>query len=628
MNLANAIQLYKNMGTRYTLYRVKHEFEKRIGLLKKRHPVDQDVKFFISLEDWIANNTKYIFPELEIFSKKVDFEVSDDKISKILNGEICYFNYEWKNLGKNYDWITNPETGFKYNIKNHWSEIPDLIKQAGDIKYVWEKSRFSYLWTIMRYDLANSKDHSEFVFSEIESWIKNNPINQGPNWRCSQEISLRILNWNFALQFYKNSKYLTPELWSKIQNVIYWSLDHIYKHIDFSRIAVRNNHAITETLTLALSEFLFPYFPESKKWSSNGRKWFEEEIEYQIYDDGTFLQFSMNYHRVVIQLLTLALTISEFYKKPFSKMVYTKSYKSLNFLYQCLQVENGHLPNYGSNDGALFFPLNDLNYRDYRPQLNTLHKILTGLNLFEDNKVIEDSIWFTLNLNNDTNFLFSKIEKHYGSLSFDIGGYYLLIEKDTFTFIRCGNHIDRPAHADNLHLDIWYKGINVLKDSGTYKYNTEEKFLQYFTGTASHNTVMVEENSQMLKGNRFIWYYWSKSEGAKWVEKEDCFIFEGKISAFQFLNKGAKHKRIIKKMKGESLWQITDVVENLPKMKKFQIWHFEDKYLDLSTNTNEDKSVALNWESYFSDYYGKKLKGNAVAFEFNDSIETTLTLVK
>ena len=121
MNLANAIQLYKNMGTRYTLYRVKHEFEKRIGLLKKRHPVDQDVKFFISLEDWIANNTKYIFPELEIFSKKVDFEVSDDKISKILNGEICYFNYEWKNLGKNYDWITNPETGFKYNIKNHWS---------------------------------------------------------------------------------------------------------------------------------------------------------------------------------------------------------------------------------------------------------------------------------------------------------------------------------------------------------------------------------------------------------------------------------------------------------------------------------------------------------------------------
>ena len=31
--------------------------------------------------------------------------------------------------------------------------------------------------------------------------------------------------------------------------------------------------------------------------------------------------------------------------------------------------ENGRLPNYGANDGALFFKLNDAEYSDYRPSL-------------------------------------------------------------------------------------------------------------------------------------------------------------------------------------------------------------------------------------------------------------------
>ena len=81
---------------------------------------------------------------------------------------------------------------------------------------------------------------------------------------------------------------------------------------------------------------------------------------------------------VVIQLLSLGIQLSEYAGRPFAKLVYEKAYKSVNFLYQCLQEENGYLPNYGANDGAWFFPLSDTDYRDFRPQLNTLHTILTG----------------------------------------------------------------------------------------------------------------------------------------------------------------------------------------------------------------------------------------------------------
>jgi hypothetical protein len=377
---------------------------------------------------------------------------------------------------------------------------------------------------------------------------------------------------------------------------------------------------------LSLSEMLFPFIPETKIWAQKGRVWFEQEVDYQIYNDGTFLQFSMNYHRVVIQLLSLGISISELNDKPFSKNVYEKAYKSLNFLFQCLQEENGFLPNYGSNDGALFFPLSDTNYRDYRPQLNTLHKILVGKNLYKEKEILEDSNWFTSNIKRPR-FNFYLLEKKFGCQSFEIGGYYLLREKSNFTFIRCGNHKDRPAHADNLHIDIWVNGDNILRDSGTYKYNTDKENVNYFTGTASHNTVLVGENSQMLKGSRFIWYYWSQSLVAKWEKKDNAYVFTGSISAFRYLNKNTIHFRKVIKAKNELTWKVKDEVLNLDHKPKFQIWNCDDFKIDISA-IEDYKPLSYELKnSFLSNYYGSKVKGKTKVFKFKSKIETTLKYI-
>ena len=83
-----------------------------------------------------------------------------------------------------------------------------------------------------------------------------------------------------------------------------WSLHHVYHHIEFSRIAVRNNHAITETMTLWLAGHLYPALHDVSVWSASAKTWLEEEIAYQCYEDGTYIQHSHNYQRVVMQLLT------------------------------------------------------------------------------------------------------------------------------------------------------------------------------------------------------------------------------------------------------------------------------------------------------------------------------------
>jgi hypothetical protein len=610
------------MGLRYTLYRVTHAIESKLGLLKKRHPMNPVVKKCISLEDWKNSTTTFVIDSREIMQlEKNQIPELKEKATKILNGEICFFSSEWKNLGSDYNWITNPETNYTYNSTKHWSVINDFNPLNGDIKYVWEKSRFSYLLTIMRYDYHFNEDHSAFVFAEIENWINANPINQGPNWKCSQEISLRIFNWMYLLTFYKNANALTEPLWDKIQNTIYWSLHHVYHHINFSRIAVRNNHAITETLALAVSEMLFPFFPETQKWSKQGRKWLEQEMDYQVYEDGTFLQFSMNYNRVLVQLLSLGIAITEKNNQPFSSKFYSKAYKTLNFLYQCLQKENGFLPNYGANDGALFFPLTDSEYRDYRPQLNTLHYLLTGDNLFENKGVQEDKFWVLNNRSVRQNF--KKLKQEIGTISFKNGGYYICRTENTFTFFRCGSHKDRPSHADNLHMDVWVKGENILRDSGTYKYNTDKEMVDYFTGTRGHNTVLVDNHSQMLKGTRFIWFYWTQCLTAKWTEDIDYYIFEGSISAFSYLNKKARHNRHVKISKRDNHWCVKDEVLFLDSFIKKQVWHPNSNELVISSKNN----TSTNFHSYNSDHYGQLVPRESLFFEFDNSTETIINFI-
>ncbi len=599
------------MGMRYVFFRVSYIVKSKIGWHKKVFPVNPDSKKFITLEQWKENLPPFFF-----YGKRIKgLEASKtqklvDTVKSIKEGEYLFFNKEKINLGKNYNWITNPSTGFIYDVKKHWSEIQDISSEAGDIKYVWEKARFSFLYDLIRYDFHTKEDQSELVLAEIESFIDKNPINQGPNYKCSQEISLRVLNWTFALYYYKDSNFLTSDLFVKIMNSIYWQIHHVYGNIHFSRISVRNNHAITETLMLYLSGKLFPFLPNVKKWSTKGKKWFEQEIEYQIYPDGTFLQFSMNYHRVTIQLLTWGIQLANLNNEKFKPVVYERAKKSLAFLTASSDPVTGQLPNYGSNDGALFFKLTDDDYRVYRSQLDDLRSVLYGNTFYSS----QSAFWYGVQPEN-----IEEIKRDEISV-FENSGYYIIQEDDIKTFVRCGAYKDRPAQSDNLHLDIWVNGENLLRDSGSYKYNTDKEYLNYFNGCEGHNTLSIGGEDQMLKGGRFIWYYWVKKVSAKLVKQANSFKFEGQINGFKQLNKNIIHKRSITKESKIKEWLVKDSVTNSSR-KIYQYWHLplnkKDQIEIKSTDSLGNNLTPIIEEKWFSGYYGVKEPSLRITFETN-----------
>lgn len=624
--LKNIIDLSRNMGFRYLAFRIRYELSRRTGWMKRRFPAAPPLQEFVTLADWKNRTGNFFFSSRkEITVKKKRSQELIDRLAWIESGKLLMFNSVLTDLGTGYDWITNPDSGFPYDANKHWTEIPDYSREAGDIKYVWEKSRFSYLYDIIRYDHHFDDDHAQQVFSDIISWISSNPVNCGPNYRCSQEMSLRVLNWTFALFFYRDSPSLTSEIFSKVQYAIYWHLHHVYSNINFSRIAVRNNHAITETLMLYLAGILYPTLPGAQQWKERGKKWFEEEIAYQVYEDGTFLQFSMNYHRVVVQLLTWAIVLSEKNGERFSDVVYDRARKSVQFLRTCMIDENGWLPNYGANDGALFFRLSDTHYRDYRPQVHALAAALgmsAGIN-----EVFEDIGWYGAG---------KPVTLHWipqnGAHSFRKGGYYVVREPDTLTFVKCGSYKDRPSQADNLHLDVWYKGQNILTDAGSYKYNTDAETIRYFSGTRSHNTVMLAGNDQMLKGGRFIWYYWTQCKSARLADEGNTYRFAGTISVFRHLSPGILHSRTIVKRKGEPVWEIHDAVSGAPAgVQMTQLWHIPAPGVSEVTlaarDTGGNSIQPVKTQGYSSSLYGTKDVTEEISFSSSAAdIVTTIRI--
>jgi hypothetical protein len=324
----------------------------------------------------------------------------------------------------------------------------------------------------------------------------------------------------------------------------------------------------------------------------------------------------MNYQRVVTQLLTLGICLAEKNGERFNQIVYERALANVNFLYQCQDEVTGMLPNYGANDGALFFPLSSNDYADFRPQIDALYHVLTNKHLYKE--VYEESEWLGgyKIVSND------RIEKKQGLVCFPDSGYYIIREGDDFSVIRCGLY-KGISTCDQQHLDVWVNGENVLMDAGSYKYNTDERTVKYFSGTESHNTVMLGDYDQMLKGPRFMWFYPSSIQNVFVEETENEYIYTGCVECFKYVGKNIQHKRTIRKVKNQRTWLVEDEIFNKPdKVLMKQLWH------TLSSNINvESEALVSNQQGRYSRYYGVQSPNQQIeSITENNIIRTIISI--
>src|SRR5207248_10781635 len=115
---------------------------------------------------------------------------------ELLNGRSEYFGAHTHHIGNPPNWFVNPFENKRHpGAAIHWSRIAEFNVEAGDIKVLWEMSRFSWAPIFARaWRISGDKRYLSALDLWIEDWWRHNPPNTGPNWMCGQETSVRLIN--------------------------------------------------------------------------------------------------------------------------------------------------------------------------------------------------------------------------------------------------------------------------------------------------------------------------------------------------------------------------------------------------------------------------------------------------
>ena len=288
---------------------------------------------------------------------------------------------------------------------------------------------------------------------------------------------------------------------------------------------------------------MFPELRRAARWREDGRRVLCEELQRQIYRDGSYIQNSTNYHRVMLDDALWAVLLGEIHGDPLNEVRWSLGL-ALDWLLAMIDPETGCVPNYGANDGALILPLSCCEYVDFRPVAQAAHFVFRGTRAFPSGPWDEQMLWLCGLESLAAKQAGQKRVPHFRA---DSGGYYTTSGPRSWLFTRIHSYRDRPNQADMLHVDLWYEGLNVLRDGGSYHYHCDQPWQHFFESTAAHNTVEVDGQDQMERGPSFLWFRWTQARLIDYAVSDDGRVsyIAGEHDGYRRLPGRVVHRRAI-----------------------------------------------------------------------------------
>lgn len=378
----------------------------------------------------------------------------------------------------------------------HWNRHTASQHHGEDIKLIWEPARFGWAVTLARAYLFSADERYPAAFWNFtEEFLQANPPNIGPNWASGQEVALRLMTLALSVGVMLDSEHTTSARLELLKGVTASHAERISATLDYAR-AQNNNHLISEAAGLYTAATLLPDHPRAEKWRETGWLWLHHALQTQIRPDGSYVQHSTNYLRLVLQIALFIRRFAESAEQHFPEESSQRLAAAASWLGALTDRESGGVPNLGGNDGAYFLPLTNRPFADFRPVLQAARQAFLGQSF---KTLVEMSLWLGG----------QAAANPEESTDPDV---LRLTAVDSWAYLRAARYEHRPAHADQLHLDLWWRGINFAADPGVHQYNADPPWDNPLDTTACHNTLTINGQPQMTKAGRFLWLDWAQAE--------------------------------------------------------------------------------------------------------------------
>lgn len=522
--IAKAYWIAKGVGWDNVPRRLGQAFMLRSGFLKQRlapeeyaypHSLDDD----LLRSNWHQRKRRFFrVPDAAVLRELVSEDAWQQNVvavcERALQGQYSFFSHSEYELGWPPNFNVDPVNQIDWPVGQSWLETARSGPPRNDIKLVWEASRFTLAFFFSRaFAYSNDEEEktkwAEAFWQLTEAWVEQNPVNNSVAWGCGQETAFRLMAiLTGCMTMLENERTSAARL-AKVTQLCWQFGKRIAANINYA-ISQENNHALSEALGLFTVGILFPEFGESERWTTTGNSILESEARRQIYDDGSYVQHSMSYHRVMLDDLSWVVGLARLNQREFSPTLMRKFSAAAQWMDEFINDDAGRVPNYGANDGANVLPLSCSDYLDYRPCVQAA-AALCGVRVHTDERGpwSEKALWLTGRLpeirparNRDT------------SWHAPLGGYFLQRGPDSQLMTRATKFRDRPSQCDMLHVDLWFHGHNILRDAGSFRYYHESpEVKKFFYSAEAHNTIQVADTEQMEKGPNFLWFRWPIATG-------------------------------------------------------------------------------------------------------------------
>ncbi|MGA8868531.1 MAG: alginate lyase family protein [Candidatus Sulfotelmatobacter sp.] len=566
--IGTALQIGRTFGMRDGMLRLEYEFQRGSGLMSRRLRSVQGWRSWdlgriaphARAENLLAARRRgdpaFFFSDSQTLGSAIRKAVGVAKeelilaeAGSVLGGKLPFFGQLSLDCRFPPQWFRNPVTGQRVSPRQPWTKMRFAAASYGDLKFILEPSRFLFVYPLARaYAVSGDERYPQAFWNAIEDWARSSPPMTGPLWICGQECSLRILAWSFALYAFLNSPATTPDRTALLVSMIAAHAWRTAQTLGYAR-SQRSNHLISEAVGLWTAGTLYPELSEASVWRNVGARLLREAVLDQITPEGVSLQHSFNYQRMVLHLLLWTLRLADLHHAQLDDSIRQRTQAAFDFMRAWVDPGSGRAPNYGSNDGSLILPLAPGEYGDFRPLLQMGASILDRPSL-PPGPWDEAALWFSGNLRAAA----TKVRAAAPAVG---AGYHRLGNGDSWALVRAGRYTRRPFQADQLHVDLWWRGINLARDAGTYLYNGDPPWNNGMSRTAVHNTVTVDRRDQMRRAGRFLWVDWAQASGRSHSSREHCRpdSFEGEHDGYRRI--GVKHRRAVQWLP-DGGWVIVD----------------------------------------------------------------------
>lgn len=446
----------------------------------------------------------------------------------------------------------------------HWTDyetnhslLSSFTFPHNDIKFAWEPARFVWAFTLGRaYHITQDNKYAEAFWKYFEIFNESNPPYLGPHWMNGQEVAIRMMSLVWAAQVFETASASSAERRGGLIQSIYAHANRIPPTLVYAR-SQNNNHLVTEAAALYTAGLLF----DESKWRALGWRWLNWSFQNQISGYGEYVQHSTNYHRVMLQT---ALWIHSIKKDEWPRATSQALTRAAHWLFSMIDPASGRTPNLGANDGALIFPLSVTPFNDFRPTVQAAARafLRTGLpaGVWD-----EMSLWLGLRASDKTSDSDAYLTDH-------VRG------KNSWAYLRASRFKSRLSHMDQLHLDLWWRGLNIAQDAGTYLYNADPPWDNPLVTTRVHNTVTIDGRDQMTRAGKFMVLDWANAFSKMEIATDEAVV--GQIHAYHraYREPDIRHERIVSVNRDER-WIVQDRFAFESMKTKYKPFEYREPHL-------------------------------------------------